>query len=192
MARVNVTHGSSRTMSLYGILGMGLVFVGIVLVVNGIWLLGKGDGRDVAILNFFVGGLLFLAAIWWAFGQLWAFGEYQEADAFTAAGTLLFSFTYLWIGANAIRGIEDQRSFGWFCIMVTVVAIPTGVLVWDIGDVGLAALWWIWAVLWATFWLLLGLQREEYTDPIAWFTAIVGVVTGIAGYLMAAGFWPWA
>lgn len=179
-------------MSLYGILGMGLVFVGIVLVVNGIWLLGKGEGRDVAILNFFVGALLFLAAIWWAFGQLWAFGEYQEADAFTAAGTLLFSFTYLWIGANAIRGIEDQRSFGWFCIMVTVVAVPTGVLVWDIGDVGLAALWWIWAVLWATFWLLLGLQREEYTDPIAWFTTIVGVVTGIAGYLMAAGFWPWA
>ncbi len=180
------------SMTLYAILGMGLVFVGAVLIVNGIWLLGKGSDRDVAILNFFVGVLTFLIAMWWAFGELWAFGEYQFGNAFTASGTLLFSFTYLWIGANAIRGIGDQRSFGWYCIFVTVVAIPTGYLVFTGGDVGLAALWWIWAVLWATFWILLGLERTEYTDPIAWFTTAVGVVTGAAGYLMAAGFWPWA
>ena len=178
-------------MSLYQILGMGLIFVGIVLFVNALWLLGKGDGKDVAILNFFVGALLFIMAMWWGIGQLWALGEYEAGDAFTAAGTLLFSFTYLWIGANAIRGINDQRSFGWFCICVTITAIPTGYLVFADGDIGLAGLWWIWAVLWATFWVLLGLELNEYNDPIAWFTAVVGAVTGIAGYMMAAGFWPW-
>lgn len=178
-------------MAVYSILGMGLIWVGIVLVVNGIWLLGHGDDRDVAILNFFVGTILFLAAMWWALGQLWAFGEYRSGDPFTAAGTLLFSFTYLWIGANAIRSLEDQRSFGWFCILVTITAIPTGYLVLLDGDPGLAGLWWIWAVLWATFWILLGIERSEYLSPIAWFTIIVGVITGVAGYLMAAGFWPW-
>ena len=60
------------------------------------------------------------------------------------------------------------------------------------GDLGLAGLWWLWAVLWATFWVLLGLQLDEYTVPIAWFTTLVGIVTGVAGYLMAAGFCPWA
>lgn len=179
-------------MTLYAILGMGLVFVGIVLVVNALWLLGHGSSRDVAMLNFFTGGLLFIMAMWWGIGQLWAFGEFTDGDAFTAAGTLLFSFTYLWIGANAIRGIEDQRSFGWFCICVTVIAIPTGYLVLtDVGDPGLAGLWWLWAVLWATFWVLLGIEKSEYNDPIAWFTAVTGLVSGAAGYLMAAGFWPW-
>ncbi len=179
-------------MSLYMILGMGLIYVGMVLVVNGIWLLGIGNNRDVSIFNLFVGALLFIIAIWWAFGELWAFGEYQSGDAFVAAGTLLFSFTYLWIGINAIRDIGDQRSFGWYCILVTVIAVPTGYLVFLDGDFGLAGLWWTWAVLWATFWVLLGLELDEYTEPIAWFTTVVGIVTGVAGYMMAAGFWPWA
>lgn len=173
-------------MSLYTVLGMGLVFVGFVLVLNGMWLLGYANDRDVAIMNFFTGAITFLIAMWWAFG-----GESSEGTAFNASGTLLFSFTYLWVGINAHRGLEDQRALGWYCILVTVVAIPTGYLVWLLGDVGLAGLWWIWAVLWATFWVLLGLQRTEYTEPIAWFTIIVGIVSGAGGYLMGAGLWPW-
>lgn len=174
-------------MPLYTVLGMGLVFVGFVLIVNGLWLLGYADDRDVAILNYFVGGLTFLIAVWWAFG-----GEASDGTPFNAAGTLLFSFTYLWVGANAQRGLDDQRGLGWYCILVTVVAIPTGFLVWQLGDIGLASLWWIWAILWASFWALLGLQRADLTSPVAWFTILVGAVSGIAGYLMAAGFWPWA
>lgn len=173
-------------MSLYTVLGMGLVFVGFVLVLNGMWLLGYANDRDVAIMNFFTGALTFLIAMWWAFG-----GESSEGTPFNAAGTLLFSFTYLWVGINAHRGLEDQRALGWYCVLVTIVAIPTGYLVWLLGDVGLAALWWIWAILWATFWVLLGLQRTEYTEPIAWFSILVGVVSGAGGYLMGAGFWPW-
>ncbi|MFC6835846.1 AmiS/UreI family transporter [Halomarina ordinaria] len=173
-------------MSLYTELGMGLVFVGMVLVVNGLWLLGKGSDRDTAILNFFVGALTLFIAVWWAFG-----GEASEGTAFNAAGTLLFSFTYLWVGANAYRQASDQRSLGWYCILVTVLAIPTGYLVLLGGDVGLALLWWVWAILWAGFWLLLARQRSDYTTPVAWYTVAVGIVTGAAGYLMAAGFWPW-
>ena len=89
--------------------------------------------------------------------------------------------------------IEDQRSFGWYCAFVTVVAVPTGLIVLQTaGDVGLTILWWIWAVLWATFFVLLGMERAEYTESIGGFTTAVGVITGAAGYLMAAGFWPWA
>lgn len=175
-------------MTLYTVLGMGLLFVGAVLVVNGIWLLGRAEDKDTAVLNFFVGGLTLLVALWWAFG-----GEFgSEGTAFNAAGTLLFSFTYLWVGVNAYRGAEDQRSFGWYCLLVTLITIPTGYLVLELGDVGLAALWWIWGVLWAGFWALLALQRSEFTTGVAWYTVAVGIVTGVAGYLMAAGFWPWA
>lgn len=173
-------------MALYEILGMGLLYVGAVLIVNALWLLGKASDRDTAVLNFFTGALTFLIALWWAFG-----GQASEGNPFNAAGTLLFSFTYLWVGWNAYVGREDQRSLGWYCFFVTAVTIPTGWLVLQTGDVGLAALWWIWGILWATFGVLLGLERAEFTRPIAWYTMLVGAVTGIAGYLMGAGFWPW-
>ncbi|MDR9432113.1 MAG: AmiS/UreI family transporter [Natronomonas sp.] len=171
-------------MALINTLGMGLVYVGAVLIVNGIWILGYGSNRDVAILNFLTGLITFLIAGWWAFFP-------AEGTAFNAAGTLLFSFTYLWVGANAWRGLEDQRSFGWYCLFVAVVATPTGFLVLQSGDIGLAALWWIWAVLWFAFWVLLGIQREEYNDAVGWYTAVVGVISGAAGYVMALGAWPW-
>jgi hypothetical protein len=174
-------------MPLYEILGMGLLFVGGVLFVNGMWLLGYGANRDVAIFNFLTGIITFLIVLWWAFG-----GNASDGTPFNAAGTMLFSFTYLWIGANAIRGVEDQRSFGWYCFFVALTAAPTGYLVLLTGDIGLTALWWVWAVLWAAFFILLGLQRDDLTVPVGWFTAATGVATAVAGYLMAAGFWPWA
>jgi len=174
-------------MSLYTILGMGLLYVGAVLIVNALWLLGYADDRDTAMINFFTGIITFLIAIWWAFG-----GDASAGNAFNAAGTLLFSFTYLWVGWNAYTGVEDQRALGWYCFFVAVVAIPTAWLVLQNGDVGLASLWAVWSVLWATFGVLLALERSEYTKPIAWYTLAVGIYSGAAGYLMAAGFWMWA
>lgn len=174
-------------MALYEILGMGLLFVGGVLLVNGLWLHGRGADEDVAVFNLLTGVITFLIVLWWGFG-----GEISEGTPFNAAGTLLFSITYLWLGVNAYRGMEDQRSFGWYCAFVAIVATPTGYLVLLTGDIGLAVLWWVWAVLWATFFVLLALERTEYTGSIATFTGAVGVITAIAGYLMAAGFWPWA
>jgi hypothetical protein len=172
---------------MYSVLGMGLLFVGAVLFVNGLWLLGRGSDTDVAVINLLTGIITFLIVIWWGFG-----GEASAGTPFNAAGTLLFSFTYLWIGANASRGVDDQRSFGWYCFFVAITALPTGYLVSQDGDPGLAVLWWEWAALWAVFFVLHGLQRDEYTSVIGWFTVLTGVVTAVAGYLMAAGFWPWA
>jgi hypothetical protein len=165
---------------------MGLLFVGAVLILNGLHLLGIGNNRDVSVFNFLTGGLTLLIALWWAFG-----GTASAGEAFDAAGTLLFSFTYLWIGANMIRGVEDERSFGWYCGFVAVVATPTGYLVWQDGDVGLALLWWLWAILWGAFFVLSGLERNDLTRPIAGYTIVVGVLTAAAGYIMSAGFWPW-
>ena len=165
-------------------LGIGLYYVGAVLIVNGLWLLGYGADRDVAILNLLTGVITFLIAAYWAFVPG------SDGTPFNAAGTLLFSFTYLWVFANAFRGQEDQRAFGWYCLFVAAIAVPTGFLVLQAGDLGLAALWWIWAVLWFSFWLLLGVERTEYNDLVGWYTLFTGIVSGAAGLFMAAGFWP--
>lgn len=171
-------------MALYAELGMAMLLIGAVLIVNGLWLLDKGSDRDTAVLNVFVGVLAFILAMWWAFSD-------SSGTPFNAAGTLLFAFTYLWVGVNAYQRLDDQRSLGWYCIFVTAFTVPTGVMSLQAGDPGLAVLWWIWGSLWAAFWILLALQRTEYTIPIAWYTIVVGAGTAAAGYLMAINLWPW-
>lgn len=165
---------------------MGLLFVGGVLLVNGLWLLGRGSDRDVAVLNVLTGLITFLIVLWWGFG-----GDASAGTPFNAAGTMLFSFTYLWIGTNAVRDVDDRQSFGWYCLFVAIVALPTGYLVWHNGDPALGILWWIWAALWAVFFALHGLERDTYTAEIGRFTVLVGIVTAIAGYLMVSGYWLW-
>lgn len=173
-------------MSLISVLGLGLLFIGGVLFVNGLWIRGNGDDKDVSIFNLLVGGVTFLIVLWWAFG-----GEASGGTPFNAAGMLLFSMTYLWIGANTYRGITDQRSFGWFCLFVAITAVPTAYLILtDVGDVGLAALWFLWVPLWGAFFVLEGLEKEEIAKPVGALTSFEGIVTGAAGYLMVAGFWP--
>jgi len=170
-------------MSLYAELGMALLLIGAVLVVNGMWLLGRGADRDVAMLNLFVGVVAFVLAMWWAFGD--------SGSPFNAAGTLLFAFTYLWVGVNAYQQRDDQRSLGWYCILVTAFTLPTGLLSLQTGDIGLAILWWAWGSLWAAFWILLAVERTDYTVPVAWYTIFIGIITAVAGYLMAIELWLW-
>ncbi len=173
-------------MSLVPVLGLALLFIGGVLFVNGLWIRGIGNDRDVSIFNLLVGIVTFIIVLWWAFG-----GESSGGTPFNAAGMLLFSMTYLWLAAIAYLGIDDTRSFGWFCLFVAITAVPTGYLILtDVGDIGLALLWFIWVPLWGAFFVVEGLQKEELADSVGSLTSVEGVITGVAGYLMVAGFWP--
>ena len=73
-------------------LGVCLLFVGIVLINNGACALMRVDGRSMAVMNLFVGGL----SVFINFVSL-VQGHYY------AAGTgLLFGFTYLFVALNNI------------------------------------------------------------------------------------------
>ena len=98
-------------------LGVPLLFIGFILVVNAIWLQGKVDTKDVGIFNLLVGILATIGALY--------FGLVQENFPLSAGG-LLFAMTYLWVGINAIRGAEDQRALGYYCLLVAIT--PTEML----------------------------------------------------------------
>jgi hypothetical protein len=167
------------------LLGLALLYVGAVLFLNGLWLMGKIGDNEISIINIFSGGLTFLIAMYLAFGP--------EADAGTikAAGlTLLFTFTYLWVAFNRYSG-ADGRGLGWFSLFVAITVVPVAIstlssasTVWD---VWFGLCWAAWAVLWFMFFLLLTQKR-----PIAWVTGLVtsiqGVLTGwLPGYLLLDG-----
>lgn len=149
---------------------VGLLYVGAVLILNGLMLLGLVDARAAAPLNFFVGGLQVITPTYLIFTA--------DGDANTilaASGLYLFGFTYLYVGFNLLGGL-DGTGLGWFSAFVAGCALVyAGLNFGRLDDPAFGVIWLYWAVLWAMFWVVLGLKREEWTR----FTGLVAVVAGV-------------
>lgn len=164
---------------------VGLLYVGAVLILNGLMLLGWVDARAAAPLNFFVGGLQVITPTYLIFTSG------GDADTILAAsGLYLFGFTYLYVGFNLLGGL-DGTGLGWFSAFVAVCALVfAGLNFGRFDDPAFGVIWLYWAVLWALFWVVLGLKREEWTR----FTGLVAVVAGvfsgaIPAFMLLTGVW---
>jgi putative amide transporter protein len=179
------------------LLGVVLLYVGVVLIVNGIWLIGQArapataggeavlaaeahptfiQNREVAILNIFTGFIGVVAALTLAVqGNI----EGDLASIRGAGYILLFAFTYLWVAYNQYAN-AGGHAFGWYCGFVAVTAVVAGAFTFANADGNSASIylgfcWFAWALLWGMFWLLLSFDR-----PIARITGIVAILEGVA------------
>jgi putative amide transporter protein len=164
---------------------VGLLYVGAVLILNGLMLLGRVDARAAAPLNFFVGGLQVVTPTYLLFTAN------GDPDAILAAsGLYLFGFTYLYVGFNLLGGL-DGTGLGWFSAFVAACAVVyAGLNFGRLDDPAFGVIWLYWAVLWALFWVVLGLKREEWTR----FTGLVAIVAGvftaaIPAFMLLTGVW---
>ena len=122
------------------LLGVVLLYVGVVLIVNGIWLIGQArvtavvdsgakaaeahptfiQNREVSVLNLFTGFVGVVAAV----TQMVQGNSQGDLGQVRGAGfILLFAFTYLWVAANNFLN-AGGRAFGWYCLFVAITAIP--------------------------------------------------------------------
>lgn len=167
------------------LLGLALFYVGAVLILNGLWMLGRIGDREIPLINFFAGGVTLLVSLKLAFGD-----AADAASIKAAAFSLLFSFTYLWVAFNRHNG-ADGRGLGWFSLFVAITAVPIAIETlagahssWDLW---LGASWAAWSVLWLLFFLLLALQKP-LTRLAAWTAIVQGIFTGwLPGYLLLNG-----
>ena len=138
-------------------LGVSLLYVGAVLTINGIGRLTNIDGKSLAVMNFFTGGLLVIANI-----ILLISGEY-----YAAATGLLFGFTYLFVGFNSVFGL-DGRVLGWFSLFVAINTIPASLLsLLKDHDPLFFAIWLAWGVLWLLMFVESVLKKDlKSTVPI--------------------------
>ncbi len=157
------------------ILGLGLLYVGAVLFVNALYILGYASARDTAIINLFTGGLTFLNAAHFAF---------VLDSAFAAAQTLLFSFTYLWLFVVFWWEWDDMRALGWYCLFVATCAVPTAIITFPELPI-LGIIWMTWAYLWFVFFLFMGLELK-IPKKTAWSTMGVALITWIYAYYILA------
>jgi hypothetical protein len=176
-------------------LGVVLLYVGAVLVINGIWLIGQArvaavgeagaaaaeshpffiQGREVTMINIFTGFIGVVAAV-----TFMVHGNRDDDIAEIRGGglILLFAFTYLWVAANGFLN-AGGHAFGWYCLFVAITALPVALYTFNNANGNDASIylgidWIAWAILWFMFFLLLALDR-----PIARITGAVAVVEGI-------------
>ncbi|HET7326221.1 MAG TPA: AmiS/UreI family transporter, partial [Nocardioidaceae bacterium] len=164
---------------------VGLLYVGIVLFVNGVMLLGHISGRGAAPINFFVGALQIFTPTY-----LIVRADGDPTQIALAAGLYLFGFTYLWVGLNAVTGWPAE-GLGWFSLTVAACAIGFALHSWlVIDDQAFAVIWALWAILWFSFFLLMGLHQDHLTPAIGVLTAGEGIITaGVPAFLLLVGWW---
>ncbi|MET8768086.1 AmiS/UreI family transporter [Streptomyces sp. NPDC004658] len=164
---------------------VGLLFVGAVLFMNGLMLLGKVDSRAAAIFNLFVGGLQVLTPTY-----LIIAANDDPKRIMLASGIFLFGFTYLYVGIGLLMGL-DTTGVGYYSLFVAIVAVGFSFVSFRlVNDQPFGVIWLYWAFLWFLFFLLLGLKMEALTTYVGWVTAIEGWVTGvIPAYLLLTGYW---
>ncbi|GAA0523792.1 transporter [Saccharopolyspora subtropica] len=164
---------------------VGLLYVGAVLFLNGVMLLGKADPKAIAVFNIFVGALQVITPT-----ILIAADLADPVTILSASGIYLFGFTYLYVGIGLL-GNFDSTGVGWFSLFVAIMALGYSFANFRLlGDPPFGVIWLYWSFLWLLFFLLLGLKKERLTRYTGWVAAIEGWVTAaIPSFLIMTGYW---
>ncbi|WP_294385008.1 AmiS/UreI family transporter [uncultured Clostridium sp.] len=168
-------------------LGEILIYVGVVLMLNGIGRLYNVNGKTLAVFNIFTGSLSFILNVI----------EAARGDYFGAATGLLFGFTYLFIAANNIFNL-DLRLYGWYCLFVAINTVPLAFIdsttlrfiEFTTGNIYWMIIWLLWGVLWLTGFIELVLKKDlgKFTPYLSIFDGIV--TAWIPGALILLNMYP--
>jgi hypothetical protein len=164
---------------------LGLLFVGSVLLVNGLALLGRVDAAAAAPINLFVGALLVVVVLYLALPA-----TDDLTPVFSAAGFLLFGFVYLYVGILNLTG-HAATGVGWYCAWAAGVSLVIALVTFiRDGDVKFGVLWLLWSLLFAMFFVVLGLGRTQFTVVTGWITVVESIITAtIPGLLLLLDGW---
>ena len=164
---------------------LGLLFVGSVLLVNGLALLGRVDAAAAAPINLFVGALLVVVVLYLALPA-----TDDLTPVFSAAGFLLFGFVYLYVGILNLTG-HAATGVGWYCAWAAGVSLVIALVTFiRDGDVKFGVLWLLWALLFSMFFVVLGLGLTQFTVVTGWITVVESVITAtVPGLLLLLGAW---
>lgn len=169
---------------------VALFFVGAVLFVNGLSLLGKVDAKAAAPINFFVGLTLVLATGW----SIWDVRDLTTTENLNvligALGFLLFAFTYLYVGIGNYTG-HSGTGLGWYCGWAAIVSVFLAITNYTrLDDPKFGMLWVLWTILFSCFFLVLALDLDRFGWATGWVTVIEAfITTTIPGGLLLLGRW---
>lgn len=163
---------------------VGLMYVGAVLFINSLMLLGKVDEKSAGVFNLFIGAMQVITPFYLIFtskGEPWAI--------FNASGIFLFGLTYLYVGISNLKNL-DSSGLGWYSLWVAILALGYSYITFTkFQDIKFGIIWMMWAFLWTLFYLLLARKKD-----IAIFTGWVALIQAwttatIPAFLILIGQW---
>ena len=170
----------------------GLLFVGAVLFINGLSLMGYVKGKSLVPMNVFVGLLQVITPLYLIFTASGTPAEVSDT-ILLGSGLFLFGFTYLYVAINNTFDL-DGSGLGWFCLYVVLAAIVYALFNFRTATPGgnvLGVLWVSWAFLWGLFWLVLSLGKTSLTRYTGAVCATQGIITGFIPALILIGQPDW-
>ena len=168
---------------------LALLFVGAVLLVNGLVFLERVDGKAAIPVNLLTGGLLPFSALLQILEVDPTSPDYA-ATAFGAAGLSIFGFTYLTVGGNSLFG-GSGTALGWFYVWAAGIAAVLAMVNFTLtGNVSMAWLWSAWSVLFTAFFIALTSQAVYLTKAAGVLAILQSVSTAtIPALLRISGAW---
>ncbi|OMP68045.1 AmiS/UreI family transporter [Domibacillus epiphyticus] len=163
---------------------VGLLYVGAVLFINGLMLIGKVEPKSAGIFNLFVGALQVFTPLF-----LIITAEGDNWSIFQASGIFLFGFTYLYVGiANLMNA--DSSGIGYYSLWVSILAVGYSLVNFiHFQEFKFGVIWLFWSFLWALFYLLLA-KKKEIAVFTGWVAIIQSWVTAaIPAFLSLIGYW---
>ncbi|MGG3987406.1 AmiS/UreI family transporter [Bacillus smithii] len=163
---------------------VGLMYVGAVLFINSLMLLGKVEEKSAGIFNLFIGAMQTITPFYLIFtakGDPWSI--------FNASGVFLFGFTYLYVGISNLKNL-DSSGLGWYSLWVAILAIGYSFINFtELNDIKFGIIWIMWAFLWTLFYLLLA-QKKDIAIFTGWIALIQAFMTAtVPAFLMLIGQW---
>lgn len=164
---------------------LALVFVGAVLLANGLVFLGPMSARAAIPVNLLVGALIVTTSL---LGAVPAAGDDRMA-LFGALGFCVFGFTYLSVAVSSLLD-ADGSGVGWYCGWAAVISAVLAVANFSDHNPRLAWLWVSWIVLFGAFFLAAYTGSARFGRGAGAVSVIQSVITGtIPGLLMINGSW---
>ncbi len=148
-------------------LSVALIFVGITLITNGIFLLRKEDVKTFLPLNIITAAVLIV-------GNFIELSKATTVLQYTnVTSGFLFGFTYALIAATLYFKLSEKVN-GWYSFMVAVYAIAMGIFSLYGGLLNYGILWFAWSILWASTFF-----ENILKINLGKFTPILCIVEGI-------------
>lgn len=169
---------------------VALLFVGAVLLVNGLVFLDRVTPRSAVAINLLTGALLVGTALVLLLPSDSASPD-GLASAVAAGGFALFGFTYLTVAINSLSNAPGA-GLGWYCGWAGAVALFLSMVHFvQLGDARLAWLWLAWAVLFAAFFLALTTPAAEWAGKATGMLTVMQSLStaSIPAALMLTGKW---
>lgn len=163
---------------------VGLLYVGAVLFINSLMLLGRIDGKSAGIFNLFVGLLQVFTPIY-----LIIHADGDPVAILSASGIFLFGFTYLYVGLTNLFNLEGN-GLGWYCLWVAIIALGFSYVNFvQFSDAKFGIIWLLWSFLWFLFFLLigLGLPIDRYVGKVTFVQS--WITCAIPAFLSLSGLW---